>query len=364
MTRLSKAQVRVGVIGTSGWTEFAYLDNLRGHDAGEAIALAGRNQNRLAELAAKYGIENTFVDWREMIASGLIDAVVVATPDQEHHEMVLAATAAGLHVMCEKPLAADAVQAREMLDAVTRAGVINNVLFTYRFAPALNYLRDLLAGGIVGRVYHSEFRYLMGYARDNTYQWRLDADRGTGALGDLGVHVIDLAQWLIAPVRNVSASLHNSVERLHPDGTAVSPENDSAALTVEYADDSHGTIFATLVADLGDRFMEQTVKIFGEKGSVELALVYEGSLKGAHIWVSQSDSQEAGRLVIPPEYLGGRETSDLWGHLAVEDVGVRQFVRNISEGVNVGPTFRDGYLAQLVIDAAFTSQREGRRVSI
>ena len=361
---MSKSKLRVGVIGTSGWTEFAYLDNLHFHDAAEVTALAGRNEARLADVAAKYRIENTFADWREMIASGLIDAVVVASPDEAHHEMVLAATAAGLHVMCEKPLAENAQQAREMLAAAEVAAVTHSVMFTYRYSPALNYLKDLLAEGIIGKVYHSEFRYLMGYARDNAYHWRLDANRGTGALGDLGVHVIDMAQWLIAPVTQVSASLHNSVDRVQADGTPVAPANDSATLAVEYLDGSHGSIFATLVADLGDRFMEQTVKIFGEKGSVELALVYEGSLKGAHMWVSQSESGEAGTLTIPAEYLGGRETTDMWGHLKVEDVGVRQFARNIAEGVSYGPTFHDGYLAQLVIDAAFISDREGRRVSI
>ncbi len=361
---MSKSKVRVGVIGTSGWTEFAYLANLREHDAGEVTALAGRNEARLAEVAAQFGIEHTFSNWRQMISSGLIDAVVVASPDQQHHEMVLAATAAGLHVLCEKPLADNADEAREMVAAVRAAGVTNNVMFTYRYSPALNYVKDLLVGGLIGKIYHSEFRYLMGYARDSAYHWRLDADKGTGALGDLGVHVIDMAQWLIAPVTRVSASLHNSVERLHPNGTVVAPANDSANLAVDYADGSHGSIFATLVADLGDREMEQTVKIFGEKGSLEVALVYDGSLKGAHVWAAQSQTGEAGRLEIPAEYLGGRETTDMWGHLLVEDVGVRQFVRNIVERTSYGPSVFDGYLAQLVIDAAFTSNHEGRRVDV
>jgi predicted dehydrogenase len=357
------SKVRVGVIGTSGWTEFAYLANLREHDAGEVTALAGRNPERLAEVAAQHSIEHTFTDWREMIASGLIDAVVVASPDEAHHEMVLAATAAGLHVMCEKPLAENAEQAREMVAAVTVAGVVNNVLFTYLHSPAIRYLRDLLNEGLVGRVYHSEFSYLMGYARDNTYHWRLDAARGTGALGDLGVHMFAVAQWLIAPVTTVSASLHNSVDRLDAHRDIVAPTNDSANVVVEYADGSHGTIFATLVADLGDRVMEQRIKVFGENGSAELTLVYDGSTQGPHLWISRQGGV-AENLEIPGSYLSGLEPTDMWGHLSIADVGVRQFVRNIAEGTQFGPNFADGYRAQLVIDAAFSSYREGRRVEI
>lgn len=356
-------KVRVGVIGTSAWTEFAYLDNLRSHEQGEVVALAGRNEARLAEVAAKYSIEQTYADWNDMIWSADIDAVVVASPDEAHHEMVVAAARAGLHILCEKPLAANAQQALEMLEVVTETGVVNNVLFTYLHNPAIRYLRDLLAEGLVGRVYHSEFNYLMGYARDNAYHWRLDATRGTGALGDLGVHMIAVAQALIAPVTTVSASLHNSVDRVDAQGNVVPPANDSANLVVEYADGSHGTIFATLVADLGDRVMEQRIKIFGENGSAELTLVYDGANKGPHLWVSR-DGGTAENLNIPAEYLSGLEATDMWGHLPSSDVGVRQFVRNIAEGTQDGPNFYDGLLAQLVIDAAFTSHNEGRRVSI
>jgi predicted dehydrogenase len=355
--------VRVGVIGTSGWTEFAYLDNLHFHDLGRVTALSGRNETRLAEVAAKYRIDRTFVDWREMITSGVIDAVIVASPDEAHHEMVLAAAAAGVHILCEKPLAANAEQALEMQEAVTENGLVNNVLFTYLHSPAIRYLRDLLTEGLVGRVYHSEFNYLMGYARDSAYHWRLDAARGTGALGDLGVHMFAVAQWLIAPVATVSASLHNSVDRLDAQGHVVSPANDSANLVVEYADGSHGTIFATLVADLGDRFMEQRIKIFGENGSAELTLVYEGANKGPHLWISR-DGDESEQVEIPESYLAGLAADDMWGHLRTTDVGARQFVRNVAEGTQDGPNFSDGYLAQRVIDAAFTSHREGRRVEI
>jgi predicted dehydrogenase len=356
-------QVRVGVIGTSGWTEFAYLDNLHLFEWGTVTALAGRNPERLAAVAQKYFITNTYRDWQDMIWSGDIDAVVVASPDEAHHEMVLAAAAAGLHILCEKPLAANAKQALEMLEAVTEAGVINNVLFTYMHSPAFKYLRDLLDDGLVGRVYHSEFNYLMGYARDSQYHWRLDSERGTGALGDLGVHMFALAQWLVAPISSVSASLHNSVDRVDAQGNAVAPSNDSANLVVEYADGSHGTIFATLVADLGDRFMEQRIKIFGENGSAEFTLVYEGATKGPHLWISR-DGGESGPVPIPESYLAGLAPDDMWGHLRTTDTGVRQFVKNVAHRTQAGPNFFDGLLTQLVIDVAFESHREGRRVSI
>jgi predicted dehydrogenase len=355
--------VRVGLVGTSGWAEFIYLQTLRECADGQVVAIAGRNETRRAELVETYGITSSFADWREMIRSGAIDAVIVATPDELHHDLVIEAAAAGLPVMCEKPLAMNATDSAEMLDAVTAGSLINNVMFTWRHQPAARYLKQLIEEGVVGRPISSDFQFLMGYARDSQYHWRLDAEHGTGSLGDLGVHIIDFAQWVLSPITAVSASLHNAYGRRKPDGIPVTPTNDSAIISVSFEDGSHGVLTSSLVTELGDRFLVFRASVTGTGGTLEYELVADGAAKGTRMHVSRV-GEPVQHLEVPAELRGGVPADDLWGHLMSQQLGAREFVANVRHGVQSGPNFADGHRAQLVIDAAFESHRTGRRVSI
>lgn len=355
--------VRVGLIGTSGWAEFVYLQTLRDCVDGRIVALSGRNRERLSDLAREYAIEQTFTDWREMIHSGAIDAVIVATPDDLHHDIVMEATTASLAVMCEKPLAMNAVDSAEMLEAVESKNLVNNVMFTWRFQPAALFLKQLVESGTIGKPIHSDFQFLMGYARDSQYHWRLDAAHGTGSLGDLGVHIIDFAQWLLSPIASVSASLHNAYDRLTPEGELVAPTNDSAVMTVTFEDGSHGVLTCSLVTELGDRFIVFRARVTGTEGTLEYELIGDGDGKGTRVHLSRP-GQPVEHLRIPDVLRGTVAADDLWGHLSSQSVGARQFVRNVREGSQSGPDFTDGHRAQRVIDAAFESDREGRRVDV
>lgn len=191
-------KVRVGIVGTSGWAEFMYLPALQSHPQAEIAAICGRNQGSVKDLAGKHHIPHIFTDYKEMIHRGGLDAILIGTPDDLHYEMTMQGLSAGLHVLCDKPLAVTAQQAWEMYQAAETAKVIHMVLFTYRWMPFFRYVKDLIDQGYVGRFYHAEFRYLMGYARQKEYLWRFDQKRANGALGDLGVHMIDMARWLVA----------------------------------------------------------------------------------------------------------------------------------------------------------------------
>ena len=356
-------RVRVGVIGTSPWAEFVFLETLQNHPDGSVVALSGRNSARLAELAAKFGVEHTFTDWSDLITSGLVDAVIVATPDELHHDIVMAAAEAGLAVMCEKPLAMNAADAREMLDAVTSRGLINNVMFTWRHQPAARLLKRLVDQGVLGAPIHSNFEFVMGYARNDEYQWRLDAEHGTGALGDLGVHLTDFAQWMRSPITTVQASLHHAYDRVTAAGAAVAPINDSSIMLVSFADGSHGTLTASLVTEVADRTLIFKAMLAGTEATLEYELISEGPQAGARVYISLAG--EPMRLVEIPEDLQGQSApNDLWGHLTRQSLGARQFVASVRSGEQQGPDFADGFRAQLVIDAAFVSAREGARISI
>ena len=338
--------VRVGLVGSSGWSEFMYLQNLQDSPHGKVVAIAARKPERLEELGKKYSIEHRFTDWRELITSGEIDALIVATPDRHHREISLAALAAGIPVMCEKPLAMNVADAGEMLDAAMNTGLINNVMFTWRNLPLHKKIKELLEAGVVGDVYHFDIRFMMGWARKPEYVWRVDAREGNGAIGDLGVHDIDLTRWLLGEISSVYAETELSVIR--PD---TEPSHDSATLMLTLASGAKGVITVSMVYEQGDREMEQRVLIYGSKGSIEGTLYMAGQDQRMSVWVAH----EGGFTDLG---------ADMWSHLATESVGVREFVENVALGRQQGPDFRDGYLAQRVVDAALESAATQKRIAL
>jgi predicted dehydrogenase len=130
-----KEQIRVGVIGTSWYADFVHLPFLQSHSQAKIAAICGRNRDRGEEMAQKYDIPNVYTDYRELIEKVDLQAVVVAVPDDLHYPMTMDALDAGLHVLCEKPLACNAVQAREMLEKAERVGVKHMTCFTDRWMP-------------------------------------------------------------------------------------------------------------------------------------------------------------------------------------------------------------------------------------
>ncbi|HEX8429821.1 MAG TPA: Gfo/Idh/MocA family oxidoreductase, partial [Longimicrobium sp.] len=155
----SDRPVRVGVIGTSAWTERMYLAALASDPGAEVVALCGRREDHAREVARRFGIGRVFTDHRAMIA-GDVDAVVVAAPDDEHHAMTMDALAAGLHVLCEKPLARTAADAREMWRRADEAGVVHMTMFTLRWLPAHRFVGELVAAGRVGEPRGFAFRFV------------------------------------------------------------------------------------------------------------------------------------------------------------------------------------------------------------
>jgi predicted dehydrogenase len=174
--------VRVGVVGTSWWTDTLALPALKSHPQAELVAVCGRNRARADEVAAKHNAPQVFTDFAEMFQYDGLDAVYVATPDDLQYDVTLQALRAGLHVLCDKPLAINAQQAREMYETAEAAGVKHMVVFTYRWMPFFRYVRDLIDEGCIGRCYHCEFRYLAGYARNKEYCLYSDLYAAPGGL--------------------------------------------------------------------------------------------------------------------------------------------------------------------------------------
>jgi len=356
-------QVRVGVIGTSWWTDMMHLPAIKSHPHAELVAICGRNQNRANEIAGKYGGPDTMSDYRKMIQEYSLDATIISSPDELHYEMTMAALEAGLHVLCEKPLAMNAGQAWEMYQKAESAGVKHMAYFTNRWMPFYQYLRDLIRQGFLGHIYHCEFRFPMGHGRSEEYRWRFDKKRANGVLGDLGSHMVDMARYLVGDITSVSANLGFFVDRPGADGGVIDPANDSALMLIQFANGAHGTIQTSAVihtANLGS----QQIKLYGEAGSLELDVVYFGPEAGVVIRAASSQDEQFQTLNVPISYWGDAESFNTTAYFTKNSVGTRLFIDAILEDRPVEPNFYDGFKAQQVIDAALASHEGGCAVKI
>jgi predicted dehydrogenase len=351
--------VRVGLIGTSWWSALALAPGLVAHAGAELVAVCGRDPTRTTDFATRFGIGEVFLDPSELIASSGLDAVVVAVPDDLHHELTLAALDRGLHVLCEKPLASTEAQAREMRDRAVAAGVVHMVMFTYRWLPYYRYAVDLIRDGFIGSCHHAEFRFVMSYARAPQYAWRYDASRAKGVLGDLGVHLIDLARLLVGDVGGVASRLGVVVQRPGADGGLLEPANDAASLLLDFVGGAGGTLHASAVSHLGDRAFVQEVRLYGSEGTLEVDVEFGGaavcSVRG-----SRAAGGAVEQLTVPDSYWGGVDPSTPFAVLEEHSAGARAFVDAILGVGPASPDFSDGLEAQRVVDAALRAAASGR----
>ena len=170
------------------------------------VAIAGRNEEAVADAASRYGYERWTTDWRDIVADPAIGLFDNGGPNSLHAEPTIAAAEAGKHVLCEKPLGRDAGESYEIWQRVAATGVKHLCGFNYRFVPAVRLAREMIDAGELGEIRHFRGRYLQDWGDDPTLDtWRFQADEaGSGALGDLGTHVIDLARFLVGEIATVS----------------------------------------------------------------------------------------------------------------------------------------------------------------
>ena len=362
--RFASRPVRVGLIGTSWWSAFAYASALNAHPRAEFAAVCGRDVDRTRAFADEFGVGAVFHDPHELMAAPDLDAVVVALPDDLHHPVTLAAIDRGLHVLCEKPLALTEAHAREMRDRAVAVGVVHMVMFTYRWMPYYRYVFDLVSDGFIGECHHAEFRFIMSYARARKYAWRFDAARANGVLGDLGVHLIDLARWWVGDVSGVVSRLGVVVQRPGADGGRLEPANDSASLLLDFVGGASGSLHASAVSHLGDRAFVQEVRLYGSEGTLEVDVVMGGDAAGCTVRGMRASGGVMEPLPIPDAYWGGVDPKTPFRVLGVHSAGARAFVDAVLGVGPVSPDFADGYEAQRVVDAALEAHASGRWVRL
>jgi predicted dehydrogenase len=337
----------------------------------ELAVLGGRDLARTKAAAAKFGWTSVQTDWRELVTSPDVQVVDICTPGDSHCEIAIAALAAGKHVLCEKPLANTVAEAEEMAAAAAEAakrGVRSMVAFNYRRVPALAYARKLIEAGRLGEIRHVRALYLQDWLSDeqSPMTWRLRKDKaGSGALGDLGAHIVDATQYLVGDLLTGVSALTNTFVHKRPDesGTGQLGDvtvDDAAVFIGRFSGGALATYEATRFA-LG-RKNGMSVEINGSLGS--LRFEFE-SMNELYFFDGANSDEEAGfrRILVtepthpyvgawwPPGHLLGYEHT--FTHEVVD------FVRAIHEGVDPSPSFADGLRVQRVLEAVEQSSNAG-----
>jgi predicted dehydrogenase len=322
------------------------------------VAIAGRNEEAVSNAAHRYGYERWTTDWRDVVSDPAIGLFDNGGPNSLHAEPTIAAAEAGKHVICEKPLGRDADESYEIWKRVAATGVKHLCAFNYRFVPAVRLAREMIDAGELGEIRHFRGRYLQDWGDDPSLDtWRFHPDEaGSGALGDLGAHVVDLARYLAGDIASVSGLVKTFLPGRQVD--------DAIEAAVEFENGAVGTIESTRLA-LGRRNAFQW-EINGQKGS--LAFDME-KLNELQVFRADGDRARGFKTVLvseadhpfwehwwPPGHIIG------WGETFVHEL--HHLLRAIADDGEVGPhgaTFEDGYRAAEICDAIVRSSKSGAR---
>ena len=344
------SDIRILIVGTGGMAN-AHAEAYGAIPGVTMVAGIDTNPERLAAFNAKHGIGQGFASVAEALAWGQFDAVSNVTPDPVHHPTTLPLLAAGKHVLCEKPLAANYPDAQEMADAAAKAGVVNMVNLSYRNGAGLIHGAQLVAEGAIGEVRHFEASYLQSWLTQSAWGewdkqpqwlWRLSTAHGSlGVLGDIGVHILDFATFAagLEPTR-VSARLHTFDKA--PGGRIgeyVLDANDSATMQVQLSNGAIGVVHTTRMAT--GHMNDLTLKLFGTKGGIEVR--GDGKASSLRACLGEDARTATWRDITPPP---------------VETNYVR-FIAAIRAGSQVLPDFARGAALQKVLDLAVDSDKAG-----
>jgi predicted dehydrogenase len=334
-------------------------------------AICARKPDRAQAFASNWGYESVEHDWRALVERKDIDLVDIASPNDTHAEIAVAAARAGKMVMCEKPLARTASEAEGMVAAVEKAGVPNSVWYNYRRVPAVVMLRNLIEAGKLGRIFHYRAKFLQDWTISQDLPqggeglWRLDvAVAGSGVTGDLLAHCIDTAMWLNGPIAQVTAMTetfvkqrkHNLTGKVEPVGI-----DDACAFLSRFQNGSLATFESTRYAR-GHKAL-YTLEINGEHASAAWDLHDlhrlqwfdhrdEGQTRGwRSIHITDGDHPYMKHWWVPGLQIGYEHT--FIHHFA-------DFCQAAASGKGVSPTFREALATDYVTDAVLKSARTGQ----
>lgn len=348
--------VRLALIGT-GFGSQVHLPAIAHVDHTELVAICSRRQDRVDVIAARHGIPSASTDWRDVVNDPGVDAVIIATPPYLHHQMVIAALEAGKHVLCEKPLARNLAETRDMARLAAQAGVVAMVDQQYRYLPIRRRVKELLDEGYIGTPHAMNmivFNSQLADPEEVRFNWTMEQDKSGGMLRSLGSHYIDTMRWWLGDIDAVAGTFGTMVnKRRLPDSTltATVDADDNFAFMVQFRNGAIGTVHfsATAPVDAGE-----STTITGSEGM--LILEADAELFGA-----RKRDVHLRELAIPdrlnpklPEFSHPLTRPTI--------LLMRDWIQAIREGdlTRFAPSFTDGEKVQEIIDGVVRSREQGR----
>lgn len=378
---MAKTPIRIGLVGY-GFMGRAHSNAFRtaphffeSDHVPELVAVCGRDKAQAQAHAARWGFAGIETDWRALVARDDIDLIDIASPNDTHKDIAIAAAQAGKMVMSEKPLGRTAEESRAMVAAVESAGVANMVWYNYRRIPAVTLAKQLIDEGRLGRIFHYRAKFLQDWTISSDLPqggaglWRLDAGvAGSGVTGDLLAHCIDTAMWLNGPIASVTGLTETFVkERMHTLTGKVQPVGiDDASLFLARFDNGSLANFEATRYARGHKAL-YTLEINGENGSIfwdlhdlhRLELFDhrdEGRTRGwRSIHVTDGDHPYMDKWWVPGLAIG-------YEHSFVHQFA--DFLAGLDGGTAPAPTFRDALATDLVTDAVLASARSQQWVDV
>jgi predicted dehydrogenase len=346
-------------------------------------AICGRDEAAVRKAAETWGWESYETDWKKLVGRKDIDVVDVSTPGNLHAEMAIAAARAGKHVVCEKPLANSLAEARRMEKAAAKAGVKNMVFYNYRRVPAVAFARRMIREGKLGDIYHFRGAYLQDWITDPEFPlvWRLDKKvAGSGALGDIGAHIIDLALFLVGEIAEVVADMKTFIKKrpLPRSGSAFFAEkktgppqlgtvtvDDAATILARFRSGAMGTFTATRFAT--GRKNANQFEIYGSRGA--LAFNLEALNELYHYSKDDAATEQGFKKILVTDsahpYIGAWwPPGHIIGYEHTFTNALSDFFRCLETGEPISPDFSEGVAVQAVLDAVEKSAFRGRWVSV
>ncbi|MBI3671911.1 MAG: Gfo/Idh/MocA family oxidoreductase [Rhizobiales bacterium] len=334
-------------------------------------AACARDAAKLKPFAERWGYQSIETDWRKLVERKDIDLIDIASPNDTHMEVALAAAAAGKMVMCEKPLGRSAAESRRMVEAVEKAGVANMVWYNYRRVPAVTLAKQIIDEGKLGKIFHYRAKFLQDWTiskdlpQGGAGLWRLDVGvAGSGVTGDLLAHCIDTAMWLNGGIARVSGMTETFIKERHHTLTGKTEKvgiDDASLFLARFDNGSLASFEATRYAR-GHKAL-YTLEINGEYASIAWdlhdlhRLQYfdhrdEGRLRGwRSLHITDGDHPYMGKWWVPGLQIGYEHT---FIHQAAD------FLAALGGGKSAAPTFRDALATDLVTDAVLKSARTGQ----
>ena len=370
--------LRVGMIGygfmgkahSNAWRQVSHFFPLKAKV--EMHTICGRDRAHVEAARGQLGWQLAATDWREVIESPLIDIVDICTSNVSHTEIALAAARAAKSILCEKPLALNVADAEKMVAAVRKSKVKNMVVFNYRRVPAIAFAKQMIDSGQLGQIRHFRGTYLQDWIVDPAFPlvWRLRREQaGSGALGDIGSHVVDLARFLVGEITDVSGALETFVTERplpgHPSRTGAVTVDDAVVACLRFEGGAIGTLEATRMAP--GRKNANRFEINGSKGSLAFDLERLNELEV--YFESDPPGQRGFRTILvtdathpymkswwPPGHVIG------WEHTFTHMV--YDLCEAMADGRVPSPNFEDGVRNQYVLDAIERAARSRRWVRI